>query len=120
MIWPCDPACLPCLRMLGRRMQEPLKADNLRSGAPAGAYQAAYAAYGANLAEGLDGNAGERRGRGGSWRPAAPTATLYVRVRLPQLHVTRKNPLVLCLAAGPNRGPVKSILDCLQPIHGPS
>lgn len=83
----------------------------MHSGAPAGAYQAAYATYGANLAEGLDGNMGERRGRGGSWRPAAPTATLYVRVRLPQLYAIRQNPLVLCLAAGPVAYPVEGVFD---------
>ncbi|KAK9819581.1 hypothetical protein WJX81_006628 [Elliptochloris bilobata] len=50
-----------------------------QSAHPQDAYQAAYAAYGANLTEGLDGNLGDRRKRGGSWQAAAPTATLYVR-----------------------------------------
>ena len=77
---PCMPAHVPLAS--GLQAARALRADLLRSGAPADAYQAAYAAYGTNLAEGLDGNVGERRGRGGSWRPAAPTATLYVRVRM--------------------------------------
>ena len=81
--------CMPAVPLAAwSQVAGALKADVLRLGAFADAYQAAYASYGANLAEGLDGNMGERRGRGGSWRPAAPTATLYVRVRLPQLHVT--------------------------------